>query len=199
MEGEEFLQPDGATPLDPLDEEGLIPTWIASRRDLNTAEQEGIAAATHWAMSRRWSVEDFDAKGLDDLHARMFSSVWTWAGRHRRSDTNLGVPWFEIDQALRELHLDLVAQVDADPLRASSDSIALEFHRRLVLVHPYPNGNGRHARLCADLVAVTLGRKPFSWGSGQIESAAEVRARYLEALRAGDGGDPIPLEGFARS
>jgi Fic-DOC domain mobile mystery protein B len=80
----------------------------------------------------------------------------------------------------------------------SPDEIAVRFHHRLVFIHPFPNGNGRHARLIADVFAMKLGRPAFTWGSAHLVEEGEARNRYLEAIRAADNGDIQPLLKFAR-
>ena len=199
-----FSEPEGATPLDPEDAAGLIPTWVATRGDLNAAEQENIARAMVWAsasrsMARRDSL--LTEESLLTLHRRMFGDVWKWAGTYRHHDTNLGVHWPYISTQVRDLLADVVAQT-ADPaeLPWPTDELSVRFHHRLVLVHPFSNGNGRHARLAADLLVSSLGRPVFSWGSENLGSPGETRRAYLDALRTADRiFDYGPLLAFARS
>jgi fido (protein-threonine AMPylation protein) len=80
------------------------------------------------------------------------------------------------------------------------DELAARFHHQLVLIHPFPNGNGRCCRLIADLLLQKMGLEPFTWGSGghaSLVSQSEMRAEYLAALRAADQGDISPLLAFA--
>ncbi|MDR1191079.1 MAG: Fic family protein [Verrucomicrobiales bacterium] len=79
--------------------------------------------------------------------------------------------------------------------------MAVRFHHRLVQIHPFANGNGRHSRLAADLLAVELGSKPFTWGGNNLAAAGEIRARYIQALRLADQNpdDLTALLTFARS
>ncbi len=79
------------------------------------------------------------------------------------------------------------------------DEIALRFHHKLTWIHAFPNGNGRHARLAADLLVVSLGQKPFTWGRVSLVETSELRDRYVSALRAADNHDLAPLIAFARS
>lgn len=191
-----FHGPPGSTPLEPEDQEGLIPTWIASRGDLNAAEASNIAAATRWARSRRWRTEGISQDWLKELHRRMLADVWRWAGSYRVRDTNIGVPWSHVGVSVEETIRDMNAQVDSMP----PDEVAIRFHHRLVSVHPFPNGNGRHARLAADTLVVGLGEKAFTWGAGDgLVDAGPVREAYLGALRRADEGDIVPLLDLARS
>jgi len=186
---------DAATPLTPEEHAQLIPTYITTRAQLNEAEQINITEADLWAFNRKRDVlsEEF----LRKLHKRMFRKVWKWAGTFRTSERNIGVDAYRIGVELRTL-LEDVAYWMANNIFAP-DEIAARFHHRLVLIHPFPNGNGRHARLAADLLAVKLGQKRFTWGSANLVQPAATRSTYVAALKAADNHDIAPLSAFARS
>lgn len=187
---------DAATDLTPEERVGLIPTWIVTRDDLNRAERANIASGLRWARRGRFDVLDPD--GLFILHRRMFGAVWRWAGQPRQSEKNIGVAdWWKVREHLHVLTGDVAAQVAAG-VRAP-DEIAIDFHHRLVAIHVFPNGNGRHARLAADLLAERLGRPPFSWGGRDLIDPGEMRAAYVAALKAADAHDLGPLLAFART
>lgn len=171
--------PDGATPLDP-DDEGLIPRHIATRGELNEAEEANIARAYAWgvvAVRRRDPLAD--DRFVYELHRRMFDSVWEWAGDIRRSNKNIGVDRFHVRTEVRD------AVADAWEWRRAgvfgSEEIAVRLHHRLVYIHPFPNGNGRHARLVADLCRVRAGRPPLDWGRarGSRVDTATLRRSYI--------------------
>ena len=187
---------DGATALPPEDREALIPTWIVVRGDLNRAERDNIAAGRRWARRSRFDV--LDPGDLMTLHKQMCGAVWRWAGRPRQAETNIGrADWWALRDHLHQLLGNIRAQVDhqaRDP-----DEIAIDFHHQLVSIHVFPNGNGRHARLAADLLAIRLGREPFSWGHSDLVAIGDARNAYRAALKAADAGDLAPLLAFARS
>jgi Fic-DOC domain mobile mystery protein B len=186
---------DGATPLEHEELEQLILTHITLRSELNEAEQDGILGADQWAFRRRRNV--LDEEFLTSLHKRMFGKVWRWAGRFRQTERNIGVAPYRIGIDLRQLLDDVRFWIEHETY--SADEIALRFHHRLVAVHPFPNGNGRHARLAADLLAVSLGRPRFSWGQEDIASNDNVRRNYIDALRTADRHDYALLLAFGRS
>ncbi len=188
-------QDDAATPLDEEEKEGLIPSYITTRGELNEAEQANILEAEDWALSRKRNV--LDKQFLDNLHKRMFRNVWRWAGSHRRSGKSVGIDAYQLPTALRQMIDDCRYWIENGtyPL----DEIAARFHHRLVWIHPYPNGNGRHARLATDLLLKSLGQPRFSWGQENLVDAGETRQRYVEALRAADRHDFQPLLEFVRS
>ena len=191
-----FEQPDGAaTPLTPEEMRDLIPAHIAYRRELNEAEQRNIARAEEWALNRRRDV--LTEKFIKDLHRRMLGDVWRWAGRFRTGERNIGIACWEIPVALRQLLDDARAWIECSTY--PPDEVAVRFHHRLVQIHSFPNGNGRHARLMADLLVMRLGGKRFSWGSASLHTAGDVRQRYITALQAADQDDIGPLLAFARS
>jgi Fic-DOC domain mobile mystery protein B len=190
-----FEEPDHATPLTPEERDALIPAHIAYRRELNEAEQENIYHAQDWALARRREL--LTEKFVKDLHGRMLGDVWRWAGKFRTSERNLGIPHYEIPMALRQLLDDAKRWIEYGSY--PRDEIAVRFHHRLVQIHPFPNGNGRHARLMADLLVMSLGGERFSWGSANLPDAGDVRSRYIAALQAADNHDIGPLLAFARS
>ncbi|MEJ0050186.1 MAG: mobile mystery protein B [Methylovirgula sp.] len=187
---------DGAMVLSAGDREALIPTWVVTRDDLNRAERDNIAAGRRWARRRAFDVLDPDE--LMALHKRMFGAVWRWAGEPRRVETNIGRPdWWRLREYLQQLLGNIHAQVEAGGRDA--DEVAIDFHHQLVAIHVFPNGNGRHGRLAADILAVRLGREPFSWGRSDLVAVGDARISYRAALKAADAGDLAPLFAFARS
>jgi Fic-DOC domain mobile mystery protein B len=192
-----FEQPDdAATPLTPEEMRDLIPAHIADRDDLNEAEQENITRGQAWALGRR-RRDTLSEKFVRDLHKQMLGEVWRWAGDFRQSERNLGIPFYEIPTALRQLLDDTKAWIEYKSY--PPDEIAVRFHHRLVQIHPFPNGNGRHARLMADLLIMELGGVRFSWGRANLRDAGTMRAQYIAALQAADNHDIGRLLAFARS
>jgi len=186
---------DGSTPLTEEEQQQLIPSYIALRHELNEAEQSNILKAAEWAFSRKRDV--LSGRFLDDLHKHMFGRVWHWAGEHRQSNKNIGIDAYRIPIELRQLLEDCVYWIENTTYE--SDEIAVRFHHRLVWIHPYPNGNGRHARLATDLLLVALGHKAFSWGRVNLVDASKTRSEYIAALRAADKHDINPLLEFVRT
>ena len=184
------------TPLTPEGRQGLIPTYITTRAELNEAEQENIAEADRWAFSRKRG-DVVDADFLMALHRRMLRKVWRWAGIQRTTELNIGVAPHLIAVELHTLMGDVRYWIDHDTF--ASDEIVVRFHHRLVAIHPFQNGNGRHARLAADLLIVQLGGQRFTWGWANLIEAAQTRNDYVQALQAADAHDIGPLLAFARS
>ncbi len=186
---------EGPTPLSIEEREGLIPSYISTRSELNEAEQANILEAQIWAFGRMRDV--LDIRFLDTLHKRMFGNVWRWAGGHRRSGKNVGVDAYRILQEIRQLIADCRYWIDHKTYEP--DEIAARFHHRLVWIHPYPNGNGRHGRLATDLLLAALGGEQFSWGIQNLVDPSVTRAQYISALHEADNHDFQPLLDFVRS
>ena len=125
----------------------------------------------------------------------MFGEVWDWAGRYRRRETNIGVEPSHISGSVRMLVEDAIAWVET----YEPDELAVRFHHRLVAIHPFPNGNGRHSRIAAEYLVMALGRPRFGWGIGLDVSTEELRATYRHALQRADAGEISQLLKFARS
>lgn len=188
---------DGHTEISDEDRVALIPTYIATRGELFEAEEQNIAAAT---FGRSPTTENLlDDLYLRQLHQAMFNRVWRWAGHYRTLETNIGIDPNLISTAMRELVDNTSAWVELSTY--DPDDIALRFHHRIVQVHPFVNGNGRHGRIAADLLAQALQQQPFTWGRNLNVSTAELRDRYLAALRRADldPEDIGDLAAFARS
>jgi len=194
-----FQQPDDATPLTHEEREGLLPTWITHRHELNEAEQANIVEAVAWARRRRsLGARDLLTESFaKSLHKRMFDEVWRWAGTYRRSERNIGIDAHRVPTDMPMMFDDVAYWIEHRTYRP--DEIAVRLHHRLVAIHPFPNGNGRHARLMADLLIERLDALAFSWGGRTLADAGELRARYIAALRSADNHDIGPLLAFARS
>lgn len=186
---------DGSTPLSPEELADLIPN-LATKEELNEWERENILQARSWALRNRTPAKDIVCdQYVRQLHKKMFDQTWKWAGHYRKTDKNLGVTFLQILEKLGVLFGDVRFWINHT---YSSDEIAIRFHHRLVLVHPFSNGNGRHGRLIADLLARRLGRPLFSWGSSDLLKPTTARKMYHQALGAADNGDIGPLLRFAR-
>jgi Fic-DOC domain mobile mystery protein B len=181
-----FEYPPGATPIDPDEASGLIPAHVRLQAELNEYEETNILAASEWAFSRRRG-DPLEDQYIFAVHRRMFDKTWKWAGTARRTDKNIGVPWFEVPTRLHQTLGDTRAQIEHHAYPPKE--IAARYHHRLVAVHVFPNGNGRHARLMADLLLTQLTGERFEWGRGSLVAASELRSRYIAALRAADAGD----------
>ena len=188
-----MIEGDGNTPLDDDEVAGLIPTHITTQGELNEFEQANIVEGERWARSQ--SSNDVLSPGfLREVHRRMFDQTWTWAGRYRTSDKNLGVYWAEIPTAMQDLCDNTRAQLDEHAYPV--DEAAVRFHYGLVRIHPFPNGNGRHARVVTDALLATDGYDRFVWGSRDLRTVGAVREEYIAALQAADAHDFGPLFRF---
>lgn len=188
--------PPGATPLDRDEAAGLIPSHISTREQLNAWEQANVLEGERWAFARG-RKDILTLKFIQELHRKMFGRTWTWAGKIRKTEKNLGVDPGQIAPELKKLCDDVAYQVEHEscPL----DEIAARFHHRLTWIHPFPNGNGSHARTITDLFLVAYGGSRFTWGEDDLVTAGEARERYVEALRAADARDCAILLKFVRS
>lgn len=188
--------PAGATPLDGEELEGLLPTHLVDRSQLNEWEQRNIESALLW-LSRQRRPSPLQEAWLSRLHREMFGESWRWAGQYRTSDKSIGADWRQIRMQVPALLADIAYQVEHRV--ASVDEIAVRFHHRLVSIHPFPNGNGRHARLIADVLIEQLGAPRFSWGgSSPLVEASALRRQYIAALQQADRGQLDDLLTFAR-
>lgn len=177
----------GSTPLDPDELLGLIPDYISTQGELNTLEQSNILEAKTWIFGRKHKNILTDTFMID-LHKRMFKDVWKWAGRYRTSDKSIGVHWQQISVQMNLLMSD--AQYWIENQVYSWDEIGARFHHKLVAIHAFPNGNGRHARLATEVVLAASGQEIFTWGSKtyseSLDQISKLRSEYIAALREAD-------------
>ena len=181
--------PEGATPIDPDEADDLLPSHIRTRTELNVWEQENILVAASWI--RRTPAKALDEATIRELHRRMFSETWKWAGRFRNSDKTIGVHWPRISVAVRNLVEDGRLWIREEVF--SLDEATIRLHHRLVQIHPFPNGNGRHARLWCDMLLSQSARPALDWGGAELNTAGEQRKAYIRALRSADDGNLQPL------
>lgn len=192
----ELKYPQGATPLDPDELNGLIPDYITIQSELNLLERENILEATRWALGMT-KQDCLNISFCFDLHRRMFSKVWKWAGKPRETDKNIGAPKEQIHLKLKLLFDDTFYWTNEKSF--SFDEIATRFHHRLVSIHAFSNGNGRHARLMTEVFQLVNGVPLFTWGSSDLYSSeSAARIDYLAALRLADRGDISALLRFVR-
>ena len=193
-----FEEPEGATPLDPDEMNGLKFDHITTRGELDELEQVSITEALLW-LPRRRSGDILTDNFVRKLHKRMFGEVWNWAGTYRLREKNIGVEPFQIAVQLRIL-LDN-ARVWAKNGTFEALEAGARFHHRMVQIHPFPNGNGRHARIATDIyLSDCFDHAPIEWASGFDLQADNVRREsYIAALRSADAGDLDPLLKFVES
>lgn len=188
--------PPGATPLDADELEGLLHPHARTRAALNYLEAANIRKAEKWAFGQSHG-DLLTPSFIQMLHRRMFGEVWRWAGQYRKTEKNIDVLAWSIPIEVHKACLDVEAQ--ALHKSYSIDELAARFHHRLVYIHPFPNGNGRLSRMMADLLLVSYKEVRFSWGIKDLLQQNDVRARYLDALRAADTRNYKPLLEFIRS
>lgn len=191
------LLPSGATPIDPDEADDLIPDHIVTRAELNEWEQVNIIEGVRWIRGRKDVEFLLTVHCIKELHKKMFSKTWKWAGRLRWTMKNIGVHPEAIIEETEKLLADTKFWIENRTY--VPDELGARFHHRLVFIHLFANGNGRHARLLTDALMNAMGVRRFTWGAGSIDDAGAVRDAYISALRAADGGDYAALLNFVRS
>ena len=190
-----FIYPEGATPLDEDERNALIPKHIMLQSELNEWEQTNILEANKWSFSQK-HTNILSIEFIQKLHEKMFNETWMWAGQFRKTLKNIGVMPYDISQELVKLCADVSLQIDSASL--AFDEVAARLHHRLVWIHPFPNGNGRHARIYTDLLLVHYQRPKFTWGQDNLLAPTQTRKEYIQALREADRHNFCPLFDFVR-
>jgi Fic-DOC domain mobile mystery protein B len=189
---------DGQTPLDEDEKEGLLIPTIATRGELDEFEQQNIEQAVLWTLRRSFKADAvFTEEFIRAVHKRMYNNIWAWAGEFRKTNKNIGVDKWQIPTDLRNLLDDTKFWYANNTY--SPDELTIRFKHRLVSIHCFPNGNGRHSRLMADIVIEKIFKQPvFTWGTASLVKQGDARTVYLNAIKAADKGDIQPLINFAR-
>jgi Fic-DOC domain mobile mystery protein B len=190
---------NGQTPLDEEEKDGLLILTISTRGELDEFEQQNIEKAVQWILGRAFKPElFFTEEFVRMLHKRMYADVWAWAGEFRKTNKNIGVDKWKVPSDLKYLLDD--AKYWHENNTYTQDEIAVRFKHRIVSIHCFPNGNGRHSRLMADIIIEKIYKQPvFSWGAANLTDEGDTRKSYLKAVKTSDTGDYSLLLAFARS
>lgn len=190
---------EGQTPLDEDEKEGLLIKSITTWGELDEFEQLNIEKAIQWTIGKKWKSEYILSEVfVKELHKRMFNEVWSWAGKYRNTNKNIGVDKHQIGISLKQLLDDSLYWLENKIY--PDEEFAIRFKHRIVKIHCFPNGNGRHSRLIADIIISQLfGKQIFTWNSRNLNKKGEARSNYLTAIRQADSGDIKPLINFAKT
>lgn len=190
---------NGQTPIDEDEKLGLLIPTISSRDELDEFEQQNIETAMHWLFTRSLSTSEIlTEQFIKGLHKKMYDGVWSWAGAFRKSNKNIGVDKWEIPMALKSLLDDTLFWIENETFEP--DEIAIRFKHRIVSIHCFSNGNGRHSRLMADIIVEKIYKLPvFTWGTTDLFKQSDARNTYIKAIREADKNNFRLLLSFARS
>ncbi len=190
---------DGQTPLDEDEKEVLKIKAITTQKELDEFEQLNIEKAIEWTIHANLNLEKIlSEKFIKNLHKKMYGDVWKWAGEFRKSDKNIGIKWTQIGIELKNL-ID-GAKYWIENKTYSPEEISIRFKHRIVAIHCFPNGNGRHSRMLADIIMESIfGEKIFTWHQSNMVKADETRKLYISTLKEADNGNIKPLIEFAQN
>jgi Fic-DOC domain mobile mystery protein B len=195
--GLELKYQEGQTPLSEEEQEGLLIPSITTHGELDEFEQNNIIKAIEWTIGRKFKKEYIlSEEFVKELHKRMLGEVWAWAGKFRLSEKNLGIPFHQIGTQLKQLNGDCLFWIESQSM--SEEEIAITYKHKIVNIHCFANGNGRHSRLMADvIISQIFNKNVFKWHESTLVKKGEERSNYLSAIREADKGDIQPLIDFA--
>jgi Fic-DOC domain mobile mystery protein B len=187
-----------STALDEDEKDGLRIKSISTRSELDQFEQQNIEKAVLWTLSRKIKPDTIlSEQFIKELHRRMYSNVWEWAGEFRKTNKNIGIDKISISVELKKLLDDCKYWITHNCF--TEDEIVVRFKHRIVSIHCFPNGNGRHSRLMADVMTTNIFNRPvFTWGS-KMKEQDMLRKTYLNAIKTADSGNIERLLSFARA
>jgi len=197
--GLELVYEDGQTPLSEEEKEGLLIKTVTTHGELDEHEQLNIEKAVEWTIKTKFKKDQILTEGfVKTLHKKMLGKVWSWAGNFRKSEKNIGVKWVVIGIELKALLDDTKYWIENETY--PNNEIAIRFKHRLVNIHCFPNGNGRHSRIMADIIMESIfNENAFSWNQSNMVKADQTRRNYITAIREGDTGNIQSLLDFAKN
>jgi len=193
-------EPIGATPGD--DTSGLIVTHLGTRGVRNAAEAEAISHAYNKYVfearrkkrGARWLTDDFICR----VHRDMFGSIWEWAGTYRKETLNIGMAPYLIPEHIRLLCDDFLMWDSPDSTMPVLE-VAARLQNRLTKIHPFRNGNGRHARLITDIFFHSRKHPLPIWPQTHLMSQGhQIREQYIAAMKQADQGNFSDLMQFIK-
>ncbi len=189
----------GQTPISEEEKEGLKIKSISTQSELNQFEQLNIEKAMIWLIRTKINPQKIlNIEFVKALHQKMFGDVWEWAGEFRKTEKNIGVSWIKIQEELSKLLSDTTYWIENKTYPA--DEIAIRFKYRLVSIHCFSNGNGRHSRVMADIIIQHIfNKEEFTWSNSNGNEPTKIRAEYINAIKLADQGNMLRLLGFARN
>ena len=189
----------GQTPLNEEEKDGLLIKTITLQKELDEFEQLSIEKAVEWTIHANLKQDRIlSEKFIKDLHKKMYGGVWKWAGEFRKSEKNIGIKWTQIGIELKNLIDDTKYWIENKTY--PPEEIAIRFKHRIVEIHCFLNGNGRHSRMMADIIVESIfGKEVFSWNKSNMVRADKTRKEYIAALRIADNGNINPLIEFAKN
>jgi Fic-DOC domain mobile mystery protein B len=172
----------------PIDASGLKMKGIASRAELNRAEADNIRKVfvKYLASKPTARTAPFHLSWICRLHKEMFGDVWKWAGKPRKEDLNIGIPWQQIETQLQILLDDLACWSRYGVVLLDQ---AVRLHHRAVSIHPFPNGNGRWSRMLANIWLKRHAHPLTEWPEETIGATSAIRNEYIAAIKLADEGN----------
>jgi fido (protein-threonine AMPylation protein) len=188
---EDWSTQPGETPIDPSGLRSPYKKWVKTRRQLAQPEAENIRKATLKYLTGKLTCRKapFDVAWMLRLHHEMLGDVWQWAGQTRRTGCQFGVDWQQIEMQLYGTVEDLeIWQESMDLLEQSTN-----LHFRGVWIHPFQDGNGRWARLLANIWLRLNGEPIVEWPAEVSGIESRIRQEYLDCIRHAIDGEMGPL------
>ncbi len=195
----------GETPVDDDEAQALTPEILeqlgqsVSKADIFAIEQAIEAEVTANTVVKiiegDLGLSDLLADFfIRDLHRQLYGDIWTWAGKYRQRELNIGIAPESIAAELRTSLQNMLYRFEH-----TADWDARQFgiavHAETVRIHPFTDGNGRTTRLLANLIflAAQDGEQLQEYDWDMDKDA------YISLLRAYDQDrDPRRLADFVR-
>ncbi len=135
---------------------------ITERREIEKAEAEGFIRAGYLLTTQLATDTRFDLAYVHNLHKVALGHLYKFAGRSRTVNLSKGGFSFPaaafLDQSLNNFEIEILSRLfDSYNKQADFVQDLAKVHAEFLFIHPYREGNGRTARLLANLMAYKAG------------------------------------------
>ncbi|CAC9528354.1 hypothetical protein [uncultured Gammaproteobacteria bacterium] len=162
-------------------------TYSASEIYFFEAQNILKASLDYWGGVPNKKSASLDTDFFLKLHKEMFGNVWDWAGKIRTVELNFGVKAYLVSTELKKLADDLNFWHENKSFDVME--IATRLHHRVVVIHPFLNGNGRWSRMLANIYLKQNNLSPTKWNEDFLAKENIHRSDYIQALKQTDNSD----------
>ena len=176
---------------------------ITSKRDMDQHEFEALFRMQSTMLQTVTAETRFNAQIICRMHRDWLGEIYEWAGTYRTVEmSKAGFQWppaFRVAPNMETFETGLLRKFTpcrSAPVAETALQVA-QVHAEFLLIHPFRDGNGRLARVLADLMFLQAGHAlPYYPFEGRKGKAA--REQYIIAVQQGYLQNYAPLTDFFR-
>ncbi len=169
---------------------------ITNKRELEEAENAAMATAFNELLRMCETPHQFTSADIRMIHKAWLGGIYEWAGEYRQVDVRKGdisfAPAKQIPPLMDALEKGSLQRHTPCNFRSANrvTKALAEVHVELILVYPFPGGNGRVARILASLMASQAGLPILDF----TDIIGKKKCEYFSAIHRGLYGDYNPMD-----